>query len=218
SADDDESAGSLAEVIPALVAIGDGAPESLVAALGDARLEDGGWGGDEGSTTALTASAVGALIAAGVPVEDERVVGGLRVLAQTRNEDGGWGPDAESTATDTAAAMSALRAAGYDPDAECWVDDLDAAPGRPTPTSALVGMQEDSGSWGSGDEARSTAVAVQALGDRWLPLARAGDGSCGGGLAWPFPSLPPELFIVAGIGAVAVYGGSRIMREHQPAY
>jgi hypothetical protein len=218
----EDSVAVLSEVVVARVALGDDAPEPMVAAIVDARSDDGAWaaeGGDDQGDVVTTASAIVALIAAGIAPTDDRVVPGLRMLAGRQHDDGGWGPDGESRAVDTAAAVGALRAAGFDPDGVCWAADLgEGEAGRATPSDYLVESQAEDGHWGSEGEALSTAVALQALGGRRLPLTRAEARTCGDGLSWPLPSVPPGLLVITGIAVVGTFGAVRILRGDQPAF
>lgn len=216
----EDSVAALSEVVTARVAVGEDGPEPLVTAILDARGSDGAWAAEDGdgqADVATTASVVVALIAAGVPPEDDRVTPGLSVLAGLQNDDGGWGPDGDSRPEDTAAAIAALRAAGFDPDDVCWQEDLgNGATGRSTPSDHLIESQAEDGHWGSEGEALSTAVALQALGGRWLPMARAETRTCGDGLAWPLPAVPPGLLVIVGIGVIGTFGAVRILRDGQP--
>ncbi len=92
--------------------------------LSDNQEDDGSWFGRWGANHLYgTGAAVPALIAAGVPVEDDRVVSATAWLEAHQNADGGWGEDlrsyrdrswvgrGESTASQTAWALLALLAA-----------------------------------------------------------------------------------------------------------
>ena len=215
-ATDQAPVNALAEIVVAQVALGHEAPADLVAAIVDARLDDGSWPAAEGDQTDIdtTAMAITALIAAGSDPDDDRVAPGLAVLAAQQNPDGGWGAGGESSAMGTAAAMRALRSAGFDPDAGCWRQDLlDADAELPTPASWLISAQAEDGHWGDDGEALSTAVALQGLNGEWLPLVRAEDRTCGGGLDLPVPPVDPGLLVLAGIALVSGFGSIRILRD-----
>lgn len=218
----DDAVPVLSEVLTARVALGEDPPEVLVTAMVDARRSDGTWTADPGTEAvdvATTSGAIAALVAAGVTADDPRIDAGLRVLAREQHDDGGWGSDGASRAVDTAAAMGALRAAGYDPEDVCWQEDLRGASTEgPTPVGHLVEAQAAEGNWGRPGEALSTATALQAFDGRWLPLSRAPDQSCGGGLDWPLPAVPPALVVIGGIGAVGTFGAVRILRGQQSGF
>ena len=208
------SVAARAEIVMAQVALREAAPEDQVTAIVNARLEDGSWAASGGTETDVvtTASAVGALIAAGIPPDDERVLPGLRMLAAAQHDDGGWGASGTSRPADTAAAMGALRAAGFDPNDVCWQEDLlGSEVDRPTPAAHLVETQAPDGYWGDGGEALSTAVVLQAFDGLWLPLVRGESRTCGGGLVWPLPTMPPAMLAIAGVGVVGTFGAVRIL-------
>ncbi len=93
--------------------------------LSDEQEDDGSWYGRWGANYIYgTGAAIPALISAGVPTGDVRVVRACRWLESVQNQDGGWGEDmrsyidqewrgrGESTPSQTAWALLALVAAG----------------------------------------------------------------------------------------------------------
>ena len=210
-----DATASLAEVITAQVAVGGEPSPELLDALAGRVLDGGGWGVDEDSDTvdiASTSAAVVALVAAGQDPSGEPVAGSMATLVTLENDDGGWGPE-ESTATDTAAVITALRAVGFDPGDVCWQEEYrGSSDGGRTPVAYLLDSQSEAGHWGDPGETISTAVALQALNGRWLPIARGETRSCGGGFDWPLPAVPPALLVVIGVGLVGVIGSARILR------
>jgi squalene-hopene/tetraprenyl-beta-curcumene cyclase len=116
--------------------------------LSDAQEADGSWFGRWGANHVYgTGAAVPALVAAGVPASDPRIVRALRWLASVQNPDGGWGEDMRSyddpawrgrgvsTPSQTAWALLARIAAG--------LDDESTRRG----VAWLVEHQRDDGSW-----------------------------------------------------------------------
>ncbi len=121
---DPPSADVTAHVIEMLAALGRSNPRGLEWLLA-AQEDDGSWFGRWGVNHVYgTGAAVPALVAAGVPVGDERIRRAVRWLERHQNPDGGWGEDCrsyddpawigrgESTASQTAWALLALDAAG----------------------------------------------------------------------------------------------------------
>jgi squalene-hopene/tetraprenyl-beta-curcumene cyclase len=125
---DPPSADVSAHVLEMLALEGQGSsPEarSGVSYLLGEQEERGSWYGRWGVNHVYgTGAAVPALIACGVPPDDQRLRGAARWLEEIQNEDGGWGEDARSyddpawigrgpsTASQTAWALIALHAAG----------------------------------------------------------------------------------------------------------
>jgi hypothetical protein len=156
------------------------------------------------------------LISSGRGTDTPEVSEGLAVVAGAQNEDGGWGADGTSEARETAEAMLTLRAAGFDPDEVCWQQELrPAAPAKASPSAFLIATQADDGAWGNGDEAVSTAMALQAMGGQWLPIVRADERTCGDGFEWPLDAVPPGLLVIGGVGLIGVFGSIRILRGDQ---
>jgi squalene-hopene/tetraprenyl-beta-curcumene cyclase len=121
---DPPSADVTAHAIEMLAALGRSNPAGLEWLLGE-QEEDGSWFGRWGVNHVYgTGAAVPALIAAGIPVDDQRIRRAVRWLEDRQNPDGGWGEDCrsyddpawigrgESTASQTAWALLALDAAG----------------------------------------------------------------------------------------------------------
>jgi squalene-hopene/tetraprenyl-beta-curcumene cyclase len=125
---DPPSADVTAHAIEMLAALGRGADAPARRGLDwllAEQEEDGSWFGRWGVNHVYgTGAALPALVAAGVPVGDERIRRAVRWLEATQNPDGGWGEDCrsydeeswigrgESTASQTAWALLALDAAG----------------------------------------------------------------------------------------------------------
>ena len=121
---DPPSADVTAHVLEMLAVLGRSNPRGLEWLLAS-QENDGSWFGRWGVNHVYgTGAAVPALIAAGVPAEDERIRRAVRWLEDRQNPDGGWGEDCrsyddrawigrgESTASQTAWALLALHAAG----------------------------------------------------------------------------------------------------------
>jgi squalene-hopene/tetraprenyl-beta-curcumene cyclase len=121
---DPPSADVTAHAIEMLAALGRPNPRGVDWLLG-AQEEDGSWFGRWGVNHVYgTGAAVPALIAAGIPADDQRIRAAVRWLEDRQNPDGGWGEDCrsyddpawigrgESTASQTAWALLALDAAG----------------------------------------------------------------------------------------------------------
>ncbi len=133
--------------ITAVSAVDEPLPAAAVTWLQDAQAPDGSWsdgfGTDQSSDT--TAMALMALLAAGVPADDEHVTKALDFLANSQVPGGGWeyGSGFGANANSTALVIQALSAAGEDfyTDAGPW-----AANGR-SPLSTLLGWQSDSGAF-----------------------------------------------------------------------
>jgi squalene-hopene/tetraprenyl-beta-curcumene cyclase len=121
---DPPSADVTAHVLEMQAALGRADPRGVQWLLA-AQEPDGSWFGRWGVNHVYgTGAAVPALIAAGVPAQDERIRRAVRWLERHQNADGGWGEDCrsydeaswigrgESTASQTAWALLALDAAG----------------------------------------------------------------------------------------------------------
>ncbi|HLW94963.1 MAG TPA: squalene--hopene cyclase [Solirubrobacteraceae bacterium] len=125
---DPPSADVTAHAVEMLAALGRADSESArrgIAWLTTEQEADGSWFGRWGVNHVYgTGAVVPALVAAGVPVGDERIRRAVRWLEDHQNTDGGWGEDARSyvdpawigrgpsTASQTAWALLALHAAG----------------------------------------------------------------------------------------------------------
>jgi squalene-hopene/tetraprenyl-beta-curcumene cyclase len=122
--------------------------ERAVAWLSAEQEDDGSWFGRWGANHVYgTGAAVPALVAAGVPADDDRIVRAVRWLQSVQNDDGGWGEDLRSyddqawrgkgvsTPSQTAWALLALIAARH----------LGAATQRGV--AWLVDHQRPDGSW-----------------------------------------------------------------------
>jgi squalene-hopene/tetraprenyl-beta-curcumene cyclase len=121
---DPPSADVTAHAIEMLAALGRSNPAGVDWLL-EEQEDDGSWFGRWGVNHVYgTGAAVPALIAAGIPADDERIRRAVRWLEDRQNPDGGWGEDCrsyddpawigrgESTASQTAWALLALDAAG----------------------------------------------------------------------------------------------------------
>jgi squalene-hopene/tetraprenyl-beta-curcumene cyclase len=121
---DPPSADVTAHVLEMLAALGRSNARGLEWLLA-AQEPDGSWFGRWGVNHVYgTGAAVPALVAAGIPADDERIRRAVRWLEAHQNPDGGWGEDCrsyddpawigrgESTASQTAWALLALEAAG----------------------------------------------------------------------------------------------------------
>ncbi|MBL8775546.1 MAG: terpene cyclase/mutase family protein [Acidimicrobiales bacterium] len=218
---EDGSYGSLtatAEAVLALVLVDRPVNEATLTLLQEAQQGNGGWNGDgdpDGDFVdpATTGLVVEALVAAGVAAEGTTpVTDALAFLARTQDGSGGWPAD-RGGAVDpdaTSWAMGALRAAGYSPAEGCWRPEDDGA--YADPTTALVELQDPDGAITGGlDPVTSTALAVQAIEGRWLPVARAAAVDCtppGSSL-----SVPPSLVVLVVVALVLVVGSVVIMRR-----
>jgi Prenyltransferase and squalene oxidase repeat len=163
------------------------APPAAVAAVRAAQQADGGWnftgtpapeGFDDIDTTG---AAIMALVAGGAGADDADVVEGLAFLASKQAADGTWGFSGSPSPESTSRAILAIAAAGYDPGVSCWRDTVaPALAGTPytSPVTALAGLQNADGSWGSFGPDFATAQAIQGLERQWLPVARATAPSC----------------------------------------
>jgi squalene-hopene/tetraprenyl-beta-curcumene cyclase len=125
---DPPSADVTAHAVEMLAALGRADSDSArrgIAWLTAEQEADGSWFGRWGVNHVYgTGAVVPALVAAGVPVGDERIRRAVRWLEDHQNPDGGWGEDARSyvdpawigrgpgTASQTAWALLALHAAG----------------------------------------------------------------------------------------------------------
>lgn len=154
---------------------------------------NGGWGFavGGGSDSNMTAAAVVALIASGVPANDQVVTKALDYIKTAQNTDGGFTYDPASaygTASDassTAWVLWALASAG--------IDQATWAKSGHTPVEYLESTQAAGGFFqyqsGSGEDAFSpttTAYAVIALLGKTVPLqiaSTSGQGGTGGGAA-----------------------------------
>ncbi len=120
-----------------------------VAWLSAAQEPDGSWFGRWGANHLYgTGAAVPALVSAGVPTDDDRVVAACRWLESVQNRDGGWGEDLRSYDD------PAWRGRGMStPSQTAWALLALVAGGRASGEAArrgvawLVGNQRDDGSW-----------------------------------------------------------------------
>jgi squalene-hopene/tetraprenyl-beta-curcumene cyclase len=125
---DPPSADVTAHALEMLAALGRSSSEAArrgLVWLSSEQEPEGSWFGRWGVNHVYgTGAAVPALVAAGVPVEDQRIRRAVRWLENHQNPDGGWGEDprsyvdpaaighGRSTASQTAWALLALHAAG----------------------------------------------------------------------------------------------------------
>ena len=155
-----------------LTAAGERPPKGALETLLAMQNEDGGWDGGYGTDPQTTALAIQALIAAGLPVQDEAITDGLAYLADRQSETGGffydaqWGTQAD--ADTTGRVLLALGAAQANALAGEWLAEWRSA------TEDLLGLQADDGGFpyqaGGEPNALSTAKAVLGLVGRSLPL------------------------------------------------
>ena len=144
---DPPSADVTAHVLEMLAALGRSNSRGLEWLLA-AQEDDGSWFGRWGVNHVYgTGAAVPALIAAGVPPEDDRIRRAVSWLEDHQNPDGGWGEDCrsyddpswigrgESTASQTAWALLALDAA------------LERSPAVSRGVDWLVATQRPDGTW-----------------------------------------------------------------------
>jgi prenyltransferase beta subunit len=159
-------------------------PESAVSYMLSKQTEDGTWSWN-GDTTKGTgdnntaAIAVLALIAGGVPADNEQIQKTLAHLKTQQNEDGGFPyikPSAygtDSDANSTAVVMWAIQAAGQDPAGNAWK--YEGQDGH-SALDKIRAFQNDSGAFRwqdafADDNFMSTVQAVIALELKTVPFA-----------------------------------------------
>jgi hypothetical protein len=197
-------------------------PERAVAYLLNRQIADGTWSWN-GDTTAGTgdnntaAVAVLALIAAGVPADNEQIQKTLAHFKGQQNRDGGfpyikpspYGTDSDSNSTTVV--MWAIQAAGQDPAGNDWK--YEGKDGF-SPLDKLSAFQNDSGAfrWQDAfpdDNFMSTVQAVIALELKTLPFAWMDVGDVGTSSV-EAPAGEPEALPETGanlwIAAVALLG------------
>lgn len=167
----------------ALVAAGQSPDGDFVPAtrawLTAAQNEDGGWGIQTGSNSAVdqTAAAVQALVAAGTSPSNPAVQRALGFLDAAQRSDGGFGyalSDVRSNAESTAWTVQAIIAAGEKPTDARWVK------GGRQPLSYLRSLQRANGSFAhrTGDTGKSammsTTQSLIALAGRAFPFSYKG--------------------------------------------
>ncbi len=220
-ADDDIALDARVELAVALLAAGVALPDGTLDTVLAAQQANGGWNaeGDPDAETvdlATTGAAVDLLVLAGTDPAAGPVANAMGFIAANRDRHGSW-PDGDGapSAAATAGAIRAIRAVGHDPEGTCWATDLGLGADVPSPTTALVDLQEDDGSFAGEDPLRVTSDAVHALSGSWLPLGRAADACAPetGGL--PFE---PSLIVLGAIAVIGVGGGVRIMRGGAAAF
>lgn len=142
-----------------LAAAGESIPVSATQTLLGLQNPDGSWvdawGFDKPGSTGL---ALQALIAAGVPVGDTSIVGGVSALLNEQNDQGSWNAFGSPSVNSTAYAMQGLLAAGEDLTAAKWLKN------GHSPYNALADLQRIDGPftlW-SADDFFSTRQAVPA--------------------------------------------------------
>ncbi len=150
-----------------LAAAGESVPVSATQNLVDLQNSDGSWvdawGFDKPGSTGL---ALQALIAAGVPETDARIVSGTMALRNEQNAQGSWDAFGSPSANSTAYAMQGLLAAGEDLSAAKWLKN------DRSPYDALVDLQKIDGpfTYAGNDDFFSTRQAVPALLGKHYPL------------------------------------------------
>jgi hypothetical protein len=145
-----------------LVGSGASVPPGALQALRDSQVADGGWGFDGvNGDPDITAMALQAVLAAGVPRTDPAAEAAIAYLRDTQGDDGGWGFDpSASNASSTAVVVQALLAAAEN------VESATYSKGGATPISFLLSQQAADGSFEGFDPAFATNLAVPALAGR----------------------------------------------------
>ena len=164
-----------------LAALGQAMPTTATNALMSMANPDGGWGWSSawgGSDTMVTAQAIQALVAAGVPTTSTSIQDGLAYLKSSQNSDGGffYTISGDSDIGSTAYAIQAIVAVGQDPITGTWrtisgttfVD----------PISFLLNVQQSDGSFPGYSPLMATHQALPALLYRPFPLAVADVPDC----------------------------------------
>jgi hypothetical protein len=230
-------------VILALANAGRDVPEAAIDYLMTYQTDDGGWNflgdtAEQSADTNTTALVIQALAATGHADDAEPV---LEYLRGIQNEDGGWpyqNPSDFGTDTDansTALVLEAIKALGQT--AEDWrVGDAD-------PLSALLGLQNESGSFSfqaafPGDNALATIQAIPAIVGASLaelpifktavdPLSTEDDAAANAATdAAPTPATIPEaggavgsgvhVMLIVTVGLLLVLVGNRLGRARKP--
>ena len=173
-------------------AAGSTVPAATVAYIKAAQQANGGWNYSATPTGTdldidTTASAIEALVAAGVPATDADLHQGLAFLAAQQRTSGAWqGFGAHDDPNSTSTAIVAITAAGFDVQAACWRNTV--APGLagnpyPDPLNWLRFVQTPAGRFvspndGSGINTFATSQSVQALERNWLPITPLAPQTC----------------------------------------
>jgi len=152
--------------LPALLSIGAGADivPDIVDYIEDNQNADGGWswsiGGD--SEVDTTASAISALICAGVDPDETVITSALDYLKDQQQNNGGFAYEGTTNSAADAWVIQSLNAAGQNPADEDW------RIGENNPVKHLLGLQDDDGAFQWTASTRSypewmTAYAILAL-------------------------------------------------------
>jgi hypothetical protein len=153
---------------------------------------NGGWNflGDSTGTDIdpdTTALAVEALVAGGADASDPALQAALKFFAANQQTNGAWQSFGADDPNSTSSAIFALTALGFDVETPCWRNTADptlAANAYASPTAWIISQQQNDGRIASPNDAFppintfATSQSVEALLQRWLPIARAAAQTC----------------------------------------
>jgi hypothetical protein len=164
-----------------LAALGQSIPTTATNALTSMANPDGGWGWSSawgGSDTMVTAQAIQALVASGVPTTSTSIQDGLAYLKNSQNSDGGffYTVSGDSDIGSTAYAIQAIVAVGQDPITGTWRTISGTT--YMNPVSYLLSVQQSDSSFPGYSPLMATQQALPALLYGPFPLAVADVPDC----------------------------------------
>lgn len=164
-----------------MAALGQPVPTTATNALMTMANPDGGWGWSSAwgsSDTMVTAQAIQALVAAGVPTTSASIQDGLAYLKSSQNSDGGffYTMSGDSDVDSTAYAIQAIVAAGQDPITGTWRTLSGTT--YMNPISYLLSVQQSDSSFPAYSPMMATQHALAALLHRSFPLNVADVPDC----------------------------------------
>ncbi len=166
-------------------------PTNTVAYIRAAQQANGGWsytGDPTGSDLDIdtTSTAIQALAAANVALDDASLRHGLAFLAAQQQTTGAWQSFGADDPNSTSEAVLAVTASGFDPTVPCWRDVVDPSlSGNPyaSPVTWLRNQQQADGHIASpndsfGINTFATSQTIEALRRGWVPVRPLARQAC----------------------------------------